>query len=399
MTDQGEGNSGVLLDRRILLLAEYIGSGGTRTYVEQLLAFYSRHGAHVTLVTTCEAPDPDMELALSGFGFDLLRYVDVLRPAHRFNRHSRGSMPHVWSARNMWKERRALAALATSLSIDRIIISTGTPGMFAGAAGSMASSIYILHTYPHGRRQRWLGRHYLSRFFPSDLSFVAVSQFECREIVRAWKVKSGRVRVLLSTTGPVVPTGSSSRFPWVVLAVAGLVYYKQPLLWIEAAKLAAARLPAGSVRFVWLGEGELLPAAKAAALAVQHEVQIDFLGLIQDVEPHYAAARLYVQLSSIENLGLSLLDAQRFGVPTVVTSVGGNPEVVEDGVTGVVLKSGSAEEAADSIVDLLLAEGRWSDMSRAARQRYLSLFGPERWEREMLAVHLRPTNNRKLPAD
>ena len=399
MAEHSGGNESVLNGQRVLLLAEYIASGGTRTYVEQLLAFYWRHGAHVTLVTTWEAPDPDMEMALSGYGFALLRYGDVLRPAHRLRDPKSGSMPSVWSAWHMLTERRALGELAKMRSIDRVVISTGTPGMFAGAAGSLANSIYILHTYPHGRRQRWLGRHYLSRFFPSDLHFVAVSQFECRAMVRAWNLSGERVRTLLSTTGPVVRTESPSRPPWVVLAVAGLVYYKQPLLWIEAARLAAARLPAGSVRFVWLGEGELLPAAKAAALAVQHEVQIDFLGLVQNVEPHYTAARLYVQLSSIETLGLSVLDAQRFGVPTVVTSVGGLPEVVEDGVTGVVLKSGSAEEAADSIVDLLLAEGRWSEMSRSARQRYLSLFGPERWEREMLAVHSRPTDNRKLPAD
>jgi glycosyltransferase involved in cell wall biosynthesis len=338
-------------------------------------------------VTTWDAPDPDMERALSGYGFDLLRYVDIVSPPHRIISSSRESMPCVWSARHMLKERRAFAGLATSLSIDRVVISTGTPGMFAGAAGSLANSIYILHTYPHGRRQRWFGRHYLSRFFPADLRFVAVSQFEGRAMVRAWNLKSRRLRVLLSTTGQVKHHESPSPHPWVVLAVAGLVYYKQPLLWVEAARLAAQRLPPGAVRFVWLGEGELLAPARAAAFAARDVVQIEFAGLIQDVGPYYAAAHLYLQLSSIETLGLSVLDAQRYGVPTIVTNVGGLPEVVENGVTGVVLSSGTAEEAADAIVDLLLAKAVRSDMSRSARRHYDSLFGPERWEQELLEVH------------
>ena len=206
-------------------------------------------------------------------------------------------------------------------------------------------------------------------------------------MVRAWNLKSHRLRVLLSTTGPVASYETPSSPPWVVLAVAGLVYYKQPLLWVEAARLAAERLPPGSVRFVWLGEGELMDAARAAAFAAKDVVQIDFAGLSNDVGPHYAAAHLYVQLSSIETLGLSVLDAQRYGVPTIVTNVGGLPEVVEDGVTGVILSSGTAEEAADAIVNLLLAEALRSDMSRSARRHYDSLFGPERWEQELLEVH------------
>jgi len=83
---------------------------------------------------------------------------------------------------------------------------------------------------------------------------------------------------------------------------------------------------------------------------------------------------LFVLPSFSEGTSVALLEAMAAGVPVVVTSVGGNPELVSDGVTGWVVPSN--EEAAMSAAIL----AAWRDpklrdaYARAARQRFVESF-------------------------
>ncbi|MGU3449354.1 MULTISPECIES: glycosyltransferase family 4 protein [Methylobacterium] len=75
-----------------------------------------------------------------------------------------------------------------------------------------------------------------------------------------------------------------------------------------------------------------------------------------------------------ESLGRVAIEAMSYGVPPLVTAIGGLPEVVEAGKTGWIVPSGGPEPIAAVLADLVADPARWRDFGRAARARYESLF-------------------------
>ena len=75
-----------------------------------------------------------------------------------------------------------------------------------------------------------------------------------------------------------------------------------------------------------------------------------------------------------ESLGRVAIEAMSYGVPPLVTAIGGLPEVVEDGRTGWVVPPGSPEPIAAALTGMITDPDRWRHFGRAARARYESVF-------------------------
>lgn len=370
--------------RRVILLAEYGATGGTRTYTRQLLGFYAEEGWSVTLVSHNETVAGEIDGLARSFGFSHLSYHEVML------RGGVQSRPAVWSRSQMQAERNAFRKLAQALGTERVVVSTGTPGLFLGAVGSSVRGLYILHTYPFGFRQRFFGPRYLSKFIPDDTRIICVSDFQREVVNRTWRMKDQESRTIriYSTTGPQEIEDHVDDSPFVVLTVGHVVAYKRPMEWIKTAEAVCAAMKSGSVLFRWLGDGPLLDQARSVAEKSPYRGQIMFVGHVGDVAPHYRRAAVYLQMSHVEALGLAVLDALRFGVPAIVSNAGGLPEVVEGECSGIVLSHNSAEFASREIVNLLQDPDTRSAFSRAARRRYAEVFSPQRWYVEMRQAHL-----------
>lgn len=91
------------------------------------------------------------------------------------------------------------------------------------------------------------------------------------------------------------------------------------------------------LRFVIAGEGPCRKSLEAQARHLGVESQVTFLGYRSDVPALLAQADGYCLPSLWEGLPLALLEALAAGKPMVATAVGGNPEIVEDGVNGFIV--------------------------------------------------------------
>ena len=98
---------------------------------------------------------------------------------------------------------------------------------------------------------------------------------------------------------------------------------------------------------------------------------------VSEIEDYLQAADLALFTSETESFCLGILEAMCFGVPSVATAVGGIPEVVADGTTGVLAPFGDVDVLARGVEGLLRDPARREAMGRAARERAGKLFAAE----------------------
>ena len=84
--------------------------------------------------------------------------------------------------------------------------------------------------------------------------------------------------------------------------------------------------------------------------------------LLDELERQYAACDLFVAPSLYESFGLIYLEAMRFAKPVIGCRVGGIPEIVEDGRSGLLVAPGDAAALAKAIRDLLDSPERRATM-------------------------------------
>ncbi|HEX8984156.1 MAG TPA: glycosyltransferase [Bryobacteraceae bacterium] len=114
------------------------------------------------------------------------------------------------------------------------------------------------------------------------------------------------------------------------------------------------------------GQGPLQETLEARARALNLNGSVEFLGFRPNVAPFLRSLDLFVLPSLTEGIPLALLEAMAAGLPVVATAVGGVPEVIEDGVSGVLVPHGNAEALERSVIGLLAAPERCAALGAKA---------------------------------
>ena len=101
----------------------------------------------------------------------------------------------------------------------------------------------------------------------------------------------------------------------------------------------------------------------------------------------YRHAGVFVMPSHYETFGISVIEAMAFGLPVVATHVGGLPEVVEDGVTGILVPPKDSKALAEALLQLLRDPDLSARMGQAGRERVRSEFTVDRIVSQTLDVY------------
>lgn len=196
-----------------------------------------------------------------------------------------------------------------------------------------------------------------------------VSHDTAGHLVRTQGVPPERIRVIHNALDPFWPLPASPhpKATGHVLAVSRLHpehAYKGIDLTLEAlAHLSPAERPP----FVIAGHGPDQP--RLEGIAARLGLDVTFAGRVSDAElaTLFHGARAFVLPSTGEGFGLVYLEAMAFALPCVTARAGGAPEVVDDGVTGVVIPPNDLDALTAALRRVLSSEG--AAMGLAGRQR------------------------------
>lgn len=190
--------------------------------------------------------------------------------------------------------------------------------------------------------------------------------------------------------------GLGGAFP-VLLNVGRLMPQKGQRYLIEAMPPVVERFP--MARLLIVGLGPLLGPLRSLSQALGVDRHVHFLGRREDVRDLLEACDIFVFPSLFEGLGVALLEAAGTGRPCVASRVGPLPEVIEDGVSGLLVEPASPPALSEAIVRL--ASG--PDMARAtgqrAREQVHSRFRVQRMASDLASVYEAVLEGKGSPRD
>jgi glycosyltransferase involved in cell wall biosynthesis len=260
-----------------------------------------------------------------------------------------------------------LARLLRRWRIDVVHTHDDRPHIYGTAAALLAGVLRVIHTRhgqsPHlSARQRWLVNG-LARYTDR---FVCVSRDSARLAVEQG-VPASKVCTLWNGIDTTRFTNCGPRGEGPAVIVARLVPEKDMETLLRAVELA--RREDATFRLEIAGDGACISALRSLAAELHLGDGVTFLGQTRDVPAVLARAQLFVLSSISEGVSLTLLEAMATGLAVVATKVGGNPEVVVDGETGLLVPPRDPAALAAALLRLRRDTGERTRMGQAGRER------------------------------
>jgi glycosyltransferase involved in cell wall biosynthesis len=256
---------------------------------------------------------------------------------------------------------------------------------YAGPAARLSGVPIIVHTR-HGRDNHATARQMaIFRRLASLVDrFVCVSD-EVAELSRAQGIEFSRVHIIKNGIDVNRFSACTPDLTGPAVTVARLSPEKDVANLVRAIAQVADSVPDLNVEVA--GDGPCLLELEQLANNLGLVDRIRFLGEVHDVASLLARARLFVLPSRSEGIPLTALEAMACGLPVVATRVGGLPEVVVDGVTGLLVPPTDSSALSDALVAIWNDPDTRGRMGRAGRLRCHECFDVERMVSQYEALY------------
>jgi sugar transferase (PEP-CTERM/EpsH1 system associated) len=271
--------------------------------------------------------------------------------------------------------------------------------LYGGRAARMAGVPVVLHT-EHGKenyagraKTRWLGRwsaRYTSRFYcltqdmasavrghgitPERKIFVISNGIDSAPFLTPHDTRFMREQLRIPPTARVVGT------------VGRLTEIKRQDVLLRAFARLITAVP--NAHLLLVGDGELRSELQALADALGIADRVHFAGYHAQTAAHYQMMDVFALTSRSEGTPQAVIEASFSGVPVVASRVGGLPELVEDGRTGLLFASGNHEELAAALQQVLTHPALADQFREAARQRVTARYEIARMADEYHSFYL-----------
>ncbi|SFU55858.1 Glycosyltransferase involved in cell wall bisynthesis [Pontibacter akesuensis] len=172
-----------------------------------------------------------------------------------------------------------------------------------------------------------------------------------------------------------------------IVVTTAAVFREQKRLdnFIKIAKGVSAKFK--NVSFVLVGDGPEKEKILELSKPLLTVGNIYFAGLQQNVKPYFNITDIYLMTSDFEGLPIALLEAMSMGCAVVATSVGGIPEVIENGVSGLLSQAGDVDSLEKDVTLLIENKDMRVDLAIKARERIVQHFSMKKMVQELEDVY------------
>ena len=308
-----------------------------------------------------------------------------------------------------WRVIRFLAKELSAFDPDVV----HTHASKAGVVGRRAA----IRSGSRARRVHTFHGHVLEGYFPRPVSalmraaerslartthgIVAVSEATRADLVRFGIARSDEIDVVPPgvvieplVALPLERPGSALRRARsippgapVISAIGRLAEVKRPTLALDVFARVAGEFPEAHMLFAGDGSERGALEARIAELPGTMRERVHLLGAVTEIERVHEANDVLLSTSFSEGMPVAMIEAAASGRPVVTTAVGGVPEVVRSGVTG--LFGTDAAALAAALGGLLGDPGLRRQLGTAARERAALQFGPISLANRLEAVYSR----------
>jgi glycosyltransferase involved in cell wall biosynthesis len=300
----------------------------------------------------------------------------------------------------LMKIRRLIHDLRPDI-VETHLSKAGILGRLAARLEHVPAVVHIFHGHVldryFGPLKTWMARRTERALAGFSHRLVAVSALVRQELVNHRVAPADRIAVieLGLELDPLLhcraargllrrELGIPAEAPLVGI-VGRLSRIKNHELFLDAAAGVASQLP--EVRFLVVGDGERRSALEVRARRLGLTRQVLFAGWRSDLPGVYADLDALALSSDNEGTPLVLIEAMAAGCPTVATAVGGVPDLIEDGVSGLLVPPGQPGRLADALVRLLCDRRLAAALAAEAQTRARTRFGVERLAADMDALY------------
>ena len=154
---------------------------------------------------------------------------------------------------------------------------------------------------------------------------------------------------------------------------------------LEAFRLVRKEHP--ETKLIVLGEGEERARLEWLIDARDLAGSVRLAGFVPGGDTYARAFDLFLHTSQSEALGLAVIEAGLASLPVVATNVGGIPEIIEDGRTGLLVAAHAPREVAATLIELIGNPERARAMGNALQADVRERFNHERMEQATLALY------------
>lgn len=292
----------------------------------------------------------------------------------------------IWMSGASRPGPHSVAALARQLikRPPRILYTlTPVPNVWGRLFGTMVRVPTIISS--------WRGLYpnqYESLMWRMSTRIICNADILKRIIIQRHGVPAHRIAVIRNGVNPefYAPEHVQKSPTPLVVYVGRLVPDKDPLTLVEAFRLTAERIPAA--RFEIVGDGYLRDKVERSINSHGLQSRIILLPGQLDTRPNLRRAWVFAMSSAREASPNVVLEAMASELPVVAPRVGGIPEVVHDGETGIVCEPGNPAALAAALTELLQNGSKRIKMGVDARKKIMEFHTIERMVRETESVLL-----------